>query len=203
MAFLKKVFSIPLLKDILVAGVVLIGIVVALSVYLDRATMHDRTLSTPDLSGMTLEEAGLVLEGQGFKYTVLDSSKYFPKMKPRAVFDQDPTAGTPVKAGRRIYLKINRSRYEMIAVPFIDFENEKFADAERRLRNAGFTIGEITYAPHIGKDVVIAIRHGERDLNPGDQLLRTSRIDFVLGEGVEKENTSAIDIFAADKDDDF
>ena len=203
MAFFKKLFSIPLLKDILVAGVILIGIVIGLSIYLNKMTMHDQTFPTPDLNGMTLEEAGLILEGQGFKYTVLDSSKYFPNMRPRAVFDQDPAAGVPVKKGRRIYLKINRSRYEMVAIPFIDFENEKFSDVERRLLNAGFTIGEITYAPHIGKDVVIAIRHGQDSLRPGDKLLRTSQIDFVLGEGVEKENTSTIDIFASDKDDDF
>ena len=55
--------------------------------------------------------------------------------------------------------------------------------AEPTLKSLGFEIGEITYKPDIAEDAVLELRHNGKLIEPGDELMKTSKIDFVLGDG--------------------
>jgi hypothetical protein len=43
--------------------------------------------------------------------------------------------------------------------------------------------GTITYVPNLGKDMVLEMRYKGRNIKPGDKVLKSSKIDLVLGDG--------------------
>lgn len=55
--------------------------------------------------------------------------------------------------------------------------------AEPTLRSLGFEIGDVSYKPDIAEDAVLELRHKGKKLEPGDELMKTSTIDLVLGDG--------------------
>jgi beta-lactam-binding protein with PASTA domain len=120
---------------------------------------------------------------------VVDSSRYEPSIAPRAVISQDPAAGNGIKAGRTIYIKINRSSWENAVVPAVDFENDKVGNVAARLQSAGFVVGETIYEPHIGRDVVLGLMIGENEIEPGQKFPKRTVIDIKVGDGGESQDT--------------
>jgi hypothetical protein len=47
----------------------------------------------------------------------------------------------------------------------------------------GLEEGTITYVPNLGKDMVLEMRYKGRNIKPGDKVLKSSKIDLVLGDG--------------------
>ena len=173
-------------------------IVVAFVFWLDSYTRHDETTPAPDLNGMDASLAIQTIEAMGYKWTIIDSSRYEQGKRPRAVLAQDPPALTAVKQGRRFYLKINRSSWEDAVVPPVDFENDKVDNVARRLEASGFTVGQVIYQPHMGRDVVLGLSSEGHDVQPGDKLPKTTVIDLIAGEGnipAHIEDTLAVDDF--------
>lgn len=182
----------------LAAAVLIAALIAGFLFWLDGYTRHDQTSPTPDLQGMDAALAVQTLDALGFKWTIIDSSRYEADKRPRAVLFQDPAAGTPIKQGRRIYLKINRSSWEKVAVPPVDFENDKIENVSRRLEAAGFSVGQIIYRPHIGQDVVLGLSVGSQEVHPGMRLPKSTVIDIIAGEGdqaVVATDTLSIDDF--------
>ena len=124
---------------------VIVVLVAGFLFWLKGYTRHDQTTPTPDLQGMDATLAVQTLEAMGFRWTIIDSSRYEPDKRPRAVLSQDPSAGTAVKEGRKIYLKINRSSWETVSVPTVDFENDKIENVAKRLQAVGFIVGDTIY----------------------------------------------------------
>ena len=167
----------------LAAAVLVAGLIVGFLFWLSSYTRHDQTSPTPDLTGMDASLAVQTLDAMGFKWTIIDSSRYEPNKRPRAVLSQDPSAGTAIKQGRRIYLKINRSSWEKVTVPPVDFENDKIDNVSKRLSAAGFTPGQTIYRPHIGRDVVLGLSVEGREITPGTKLPKSTVIDIIAGAG--------------------
>jgi hypothetical protein len=46
----------------------------------------------------------------------------------------------------------------------------------------GLEEGTITYV-NLGKDMVLEMRYKGRNIKPGDKVLKSSKIDLVLGDG--------------------
>ena len=51
------------------------------------------------------------------------------------------------------------------------------------MKAIGLEIGEITYKPYIGKDMVLELSQNGKTLKAGDKVLKASRIDLVVGDG--------------------
>ena len=43
--------------------------------------------------------------------------------------------------------------------------------------------GEITYKPYVGKDMVLEMWMNGKTIKPGTKVLKSSKIDLVLGDG--------------------
>lgn len=177
---------------------VIVVLVAGFLFWLKGYTRHDQTTPTPDLQGMDATLAVQTLEAMGFRWTIIDSSRYEPDKRPRAVLSQDPSAGTAVKEGRKIYLKINRSSWETVSVPTVDFENDKIENVAKRLQAVGFIVGDTIYRPHIGRDVVLGLSVDGVAIQPGDQFPKATVIDLIAGEGDQPliaEDTLSIEDF--------
>ncbi len=95
--------------------------------------------------------------------------------------DQSPKANSKVKDGRKIYLTLNASDFEMVQIPKITGITVR--QARKTIESLGFVFGEIEYVDDIARDEVISITNDSIELKEGDFLKKTSIIDFKLGNG--------------------
>jgi hypothetical protein len=58
--------------------------------------------------------------------------------------------------------------------------------------------GTITYKPYLGKDMVLEMRMNGKKIKAGDKVLKSSKIDLVLGDGKVVFDDSEIDSLAVD-----
>ena len=151
---------------------------IVLFVFLRLNTRHGDFILVPDLIGKNIKEFQSELDLQ---YIISDSGNYNPEFKIKSVIDQIPKANAKVKQGRKIYLTLNASDFEMIEIPRITGITVR--QARKTIESLGFIFGEIEYVDDIARDEVISISHEGNDLLEGDYLKRTSVIDFKLGNG--------------------
>jgi len=181
MSLIKFLTSKTFLKQLLIAGGVLIVLCFITLKWLNIKTNHGKFETVPDLKGKSLEVAQVELKQNNLVMVVQDSSNYNPDYPPFAVIEQDPVSGSKVKEDRKIYLSLNPSGYRKMQVP--DLIESTFRQAKPTLEALGFKVGKLTYVDNIGKDIVLKMTHDGENLEPGTLLPKTSKIDLVLGNG--------------------
>ena len=154
---------------------------VVLVIFLRLNTRHGDFIVVPDLIGKNIYEFESELGELDLQYIISDSGNYNPEFKINSVLDQLPAANAKVKQGRKIYLTLNASDFEMVEIPKITGITVR--QARKTIESLGFIFGEIEYVDDIARDEVISISHDGNELNEGDYLKRTSVIDFELGNG--------------------
>ncbi len=179
--FIKsKVFFIQI--GIAIAGIFLF--VFLLQWWLGFTTNHDQKIKVPDLTKMSLADVEQKLNELNLEYIVIDSASFNPNYPGKSVIEQLPEAGDFVKEKRKIYLTLNPSKYRNITIP--DLNGRTKRQAMSQLQSIGFKIGEFSYIPDIGKDVVRGLEHENKKLKPGQKLPKNSIIDLILGDGKPK-----------------
>ncbi len=181
MSLFQFVFSKVFLKQLALAGALVLILVFGLLWWLRITTNHNDHITVPDLKGMTLTLVEQELEQANLRYTIIDSANYNPKYPKFSVIDQSPVSGQAVKENRKIYLVLNPSGYPEIQVPNVVGKTKR--QAEPTLKAVGFKIGEVTYVPHMAKDEVQEIRYNGKKITAGSKLQQTTTIDLVLGDG--------------------
>ena len=151
-------------------------------------TAHGKFIVVPDLTRKTLTEVQIILDEQNLRFEVLDSTEYDPKFPAFSVISQSPEANERVKKNRKIYLTINPSGYHKVTVPKVIQVTRRNAIAT--LESVGLTVGRVTYVDNIGKDMVLEMQYNGKPVQPGDKLVKTSRIDLVCGNGFEHSRDS-------------
>ncbi len=102
---------------------------------------------------------------------------------PFSILEQDPKAGSSVKDGRKVYVKLNAGEFTDITIP--EFKDKTFRQISATVKALTLKEGKLTYKPHIAKDVVLQIYQNGRRLRAGDKVKKNSVLDFVLGDGKE------------------
>ena len=149
--------------------------------WITYTTHHGQEITVPDLSKLSAEQAEEKLNAIDLDYTILDTVDFRPEFPKLTVVEQEPKAGSKVKEGRKIYIKINASTYTMVSVP--DLIEKTYRQAVPTLEAVGLLEGTITYKPYLGKDMVLEMRMNGKKLKAGDKVLKSSKIDLVLGDG--------------------
>lgn len=181
MGLIRFIFSKTFLIQLVLAGIALVVIAFLALEWLDYSTNQDQRIEVPDLSRMTLGNVDESLDELDLRYEILDSANFNPDYPRYSVIEQVPEPGKFVKENRKIYLTLNPSGYRKIVIP--DLIRKTRRQAEPTLRSLGFEIGDVTYKPDIAKDAVLELRHNGELIEPGDELMKTSKIDLVLGDG--------------------
>ncbi|TYC16219.1 PASTA domain-containing protein [Bizionia gelidisalsuginis] len=181
MSLVKFLTSKVFVKQLVLAVVVVIVLCFLVLKWLNISTNHGEFKSVPDLTGKSLGVAQIELEQETLTLEIQDSANYNPDYPKYSVIEQEPKAGSQVKEDRKIYITLNPSGYRKIAVP--DLRQRTFRQAKPTLEALGFKIGKTTYIDNIGKDMVLGLRFEGNPIAPGEQLSKTSTIDFVLGNG--------------------
>lgn len=176
-----------------------IAIVVAVSYlffhWITYTTRHGQEITVPDLSKLSAEQAEEKLSAIDLDYIILDTVDFRPDSPKLTIVEQEPKAGAKVKEGRKIYLKINAATYTMVTLP--DLIEKTYRQAVPTLEAVGLFEGTITYIPYLGKDMVLELSLNGKKLKAGDKVLKSSKIDLVLGDGKvtfeETVDSTAID----------
>lgn len=182
MSFIKFIFSRTFLIQLVLAIIAIVAIVFISLQWLDFSTNQDQRIEVPDITQLSLDKVDQKLEELELRREIIDSANYNPDFPPFSVIDQAPRPGKFVKENRKIYLTLNPSGYRKVEIP-ANLIHRTRRQVEPTLRSLGFEIGSVTYKPDVGKDVVLELRHKGKKLEAGTKLMKTSKIDLVLGDG--------------------
>lgn len=150
--------------------------------WLTYTTDHGHEITVPNLSKLTKDQVEEKLDELDLNYVLLDSVDYNKDYPKNSVVEQDPLPGTKVKEGRKVYIKINASGFSSVRVP--DLIQKTYREAVPTLKALGLEEGTISYIANLGKDMVLEMRYKGKIINPGDRVLKASKIDLVLGDGM-------------------
>jgi beta-lactam-binding protein with PASTA domain len=170
---------------------ILLAIMLGFMYWLDFTTNHGEEITVPNLAKLTTEQAEEKLDELDLEYVVLDTvdfKKDFPKF---SIVEQDPVAGSKVKKDRKIYLKVNSPGFASVKIP--DLIEKTLRQAEPSLKAVGLEIGTLSYVPYLGKDMVLKMKMNGKELKPGDKVMKSSKIDLILGDGKVGFDDSQID----------
>ena len=185
--FWKESFAGFVLKRILLAITIFVALAWITLLIVDQYTRHGEFEVVPDLRGMYVEEAELMLSNQGLYPQVIDSV-YVRNKKLGTIIEQTPIPNSTVKKDRPIYIIINSRQVRKIPVP--DVTDVSFRQADAMLKAVGLNVSGVDYKPSEYKDLVIDIKYRGKSLDPGTRIPENSYLTLVVGSGVGDETVS-------------
>ena len=180
----KSFFNWKVLLNVVVVLGLFVGLVWLAFRWLEQHTHHGEEIPVPNIMNMPVQDAVKILEEQGLKYEI-DSGEFQPKYKPLQVLQIWPMANSKVKANRIIQIRVNPKTWAKVIIPNI--LNKYKGLAFRQLEQVGLKIGDTIYEPNIQRDAVLRMQINGRSVQPGDQVMRFSVGDLVIGLGPKRD----------------
>ena len=172
-------------------------VVVLIAFYsLGYYTRHGSGIPVPKVTGIQIDRAITTLKDQNFGVSI--DSVYVLDQAPGTVIEQDPDAGTNVKEGRVIYLKIVKNQAPNVSLP--DIIDAPYISAVATISNYGLKVGDTTYKSDIARNHVLEVRFAGQPIQAGTKLPKGSIIDLVLGDGSGATQVDIPDLLNQDLD---
>lgn len=169
-----------------------LAILTGLILWLQAYTQHGQEVEVADVVGLSTAEAEMLLQGQGLRMVVVDST-YSDKVPFGAIVDQDPKPHSHAKNGRAIYITINATTKRQVAMP--NLQDLSYRQAETTLRGLGLRVDEnYEYRPSTYRDLVLDVKSGGRSIRPGDKLPVGTKVKLVVGYGPGTEQVTVPDV---------
>jgi eukaryotic-like serine/threonine-protein kinase len=179
------------LKNLGLAGTIIIGMVLVLLIWLNLYTRHGQARPVPNFYGLTMEQTAKLARKSRLRYQVIDS--VYTALVPRGcVAEQNPRPGFKVKKWRNIILTINAYNPEIVAMP--NLVDLPIRQAVAIIASSGLEMGELRYRPDLSINVVIQQLYNGKNIAGGDSLQKGSVIDLVLGKGLSNQRTPVPDL---------
>ncbi len=177
-----------ILKNLVGAAAFVLALLVLVSVGLNLITRHGKTVTAPDFTNLSLQEAQqLAQEGQ-VQVKVVDSV-FVRRLAGGVVYRQQPKAGATVKKGRSIFLTINSVVPRKVVMP--NLYGYSITEARTELQNRGLNLGKLQYVKDIATNTVLGQSCEGRELQAGALVVNGSNIDLKVGVSNE-ESTSVV-----------
>jgi len=167
-----------IIKNLLLAAGILVALLIVSSLGLNILTRHNKTVTVPDFTNMTVREAASAAAKNDLKVKVTDSV-FIRRLASGAVYRQSPKAGDKAKKGRHVFLTINSVVPQKIAMP--NLIGYSFLEAKAELVNHGLSLGRLQYVQDMATNNVLEQKCGGRTIKPGNLIVKGSEIDLVLG----------------------
>ncbi|TGD58269.1 PASTA domain-containing protein [Flavobacterium humi] len=191
MSLQKFLLSFTFVKQLALALLIVFASLFLFMYWIGFTTNHGQEITVPNLSKMTLEQAEDKLDELDLDYELLDTVDYnaaFPKL---SIVQQDPNPGAKVKKNRVIYVKINSTGYAKVRIP--DLIQKTYRQAVPTLTALGLEVGDTSYVPNLAKDMVLEMKLNGKPIKPGQQVLKMSKVDLILGDGKVGFNDEDLD----------
>ena len=174
-----------ILKNLLLivaSGVILLFVTLLL---LNLYTRHNRSVDVPQVKGLQLKEAMVLLKSEGLKFVVVDSI-YDRNAVPGAIIEQVPSANSRTKEGREIYLSIYSTNPPELAIPnLVDYS---YRQAEALLTSMGFEQITVEEVPSEYKGLVRAVQYRGKALQPEEKVPSGSPLTMIVGSGIQSDS---------------
>src|ERR1700761_2460511 len=180
---------------LLAIGAVILVVLIAFY-SLGSYTRHGSGIPVPKVTGIQIDRALSMLKDQSFGVSI--DSVYVLDQTPGTVIEQDPDAGTNVKEGRVIYLKIVKNQAPPVNLP--DIIDAPYISAVATISNYGLKVGDTTYRADIARNHVLEVRFAGQPIKAGTKIPKGSKIDLVLGDGAGASEVEIPDLVNQDLD---
>lgn len=139
-------------------------------------TSHNKGVTVPDVTRLTLDEAEELLHKIGLRFEIADrrANSTFPA---NYVLDQQPAATNIVKPNRKVYLTVNTEVKPTVEVPNVT--NLSLRNAEIQLQNYGLEVGTITYESSRFRNVIL-----RQSISQGTIVDKGTTLDLVVSDGL-------------------
>lgn len=176
------------LKNILLAILIVVILLTGLYFWLRHYTEHGVEIEVPEVVGMYLEEAQPQVTAVGMELQVTDST--FSNTAPLGtIVEQVPPAHSHAKKNRTLYVVVNARCRRQVAVP--DLHDMSYRQAEASLRSIGIRVSDqYEYEPSEYKDLVLDVKQNGHTLQPGERIDEGSMVTLVIGFGKGTEMVS-------------
>lgn len=151
---------------------------------LPSITKHGQSITVPNLKGIHVNEMKDILTSRHLRYKITQDVIYLPSYPPSVVLEQYPKAGARVKEGRSIYITLNAEVPPEVIMP--NLVDGSVRNAHIILKSKGLSYNTITYVTDIAKNAVLEQRYNGEPIAPGTRISQGSKIDLVVGAGLEK-----------------
>lgn len=173
----KGFFSNWIVKNLLIALVIGVVLIVGAMIYLNIATQHNRELTVPDFRGMSYQEAVKAADKAGVRVEIIDS--VYSQRNRGKVKSHLPQPGAKVKEGRRILLTVNAVNARKVTVP--NLVGYSLRQAIPELEQRGLRLGRLIYKNDIATNNVLQQLYRGANVEPGTHVEAESVIDLVVG----------------------
>lgn len=176
-------------RHLIITNIVIMVVVTMLLLWIVNRSLavlteHDKVCTVPDVRERTVAEARGILSSGNLQLNVIDSV-YHEGVRPGAVVEQRPPAGSTVKMGGTVGVTVTAFNPPQIQLPAL--VGIPVRQARANLASLGFTdITEVRVASDY-KDLVIAVKSLGVVLRPGTRLPVGSPIVIEVGEGYVPE----------------
>lgn len=165
-------------KNIGVAFLIMLFVLLITLISLRFATRHGEEIEVPDLTGLYIEEANVVLQERGIVGVLIDST-YVKDKRPGEILEQNPQKGSLVKKDRRIYFTINSKIAKTVPLP--DLSDVSFRQGKAVLESLGFMVSEVIYQPSEYDGLICSVLYNEKEVATGTPLVDGASLILVVG----------------------
>jgi eukaryotic-like serine/threonine-protein kinase len=166
--------------------VIIVGSALLFFIFLFIFTRHGQSYPIPSFTGLKSSEVIKMAHKYKLRAEVTDSV-YILTRKPGTVVEQIPIAGTKVKQNRRVLLTINARNPKRVEMPNIVGVTLRQAKAILDLQ--GLIVGNLIFVPDIAVNNVLEQKFKGKTIEPGMLIHKGSRVDLILGRGMQNEKT--------------
>ena len=167
-----------LIAMVVVAVLLVLAVLKGLNLY----THHGEAVKVPDVKGLSVDDAVMLMRRIGLETEVSDSN-YVKTMPAGCVLDMVPVAGQQVKLGRTVFLTINTFSIPLKEVPDVA-DNSSLRQAEASLRAEEFKLDSVELVS--GElDWVYGVKYNGRLLRPGEKVPIGATLQLLVGCGGE------------------
>lgn len=175
-------------KNILWAIGIIVILVISLLIWLNFYTLHNESITVPDLRGLSVESAAQILKNKNLRFEVVDSV-YIKGKAPGAIVEQVPAPESNVKEFRIVFLSINSVTTKKVPVP--DVRDQSSRQAEATLTSLGFEIASVVEVHSEYKDLVVNIIYRGKNVLPGQKIPMGSKLILNIGDGLGAINSDS------------
>jgi beta-lactam-binding protein with PASTA domain len=146
--------------------------------FLPSYTNHGETITVPDLGGLAYEELENYLSQRELRFEVEEDSGYSAELPPLTVLKQYPTAGSKVKANRKLFINLNKTTPRKVIMPNL-----------------------IDGSPDLAQNAVLEQKLKGKVIEPGDSIFQGSMVDLIVGDGLGNQRLEVPALFGMDFED--
>ena len=178
---LKKFFINIYVRNILLAIVVTVALILLTLWWLKVYTRHGESVEIPNLKGLTIEKAQSAFQDGNLNFQVIDSV-FNRNATPGTIVETIPPIGTKVKKGRTIYITLNSFSSLMLTIPEITDRSQRQAVAI--LKSVGFEDVNVKQVPGSYRGLVVGLEAKGKPLTTGESVSITTPLTLLVSSGV-------------------